>query len=295
MLNAYIKTFFEVVDSGSFSAASEELFLSKVSVMNQINTLENTVGVPLLKRTNRGVTLTEAGQSFYRNARKIQNLSEAALEEARKLGGKNNRVIRIGTSMMRPCNKLVELWERTKSQHLQFNIVPFNDDIDSLNILLNSLAKKIDCFVTPCGSMKILMNYNFLPFSTCKYEIAMSKRHRLAKKEILQWTDLYGESLLLINRGESYIVDEIRDEIARFHTEIRVVDFNGYYDATTFNMFEQKGYLMGTMDIWENLHPSLITMPVAWNYEMPYGIIYAKNPSEVMQDFINMIEKNITT
>lgn len=294
MLNAYMKTFFEVVETGSFSSASEELFLSKVSVMNQINSLENLVGVPLLKRTNRGVMLTDAGQSFYRNARKIQNLSEAALEEARKIGGKNNHIIRIGTSMMRPCNKLVELWERTNSAHLQFNIVPFNDGTDSLNALLNSLGNKIDCFVTPCGSMKILMNYNFLPFSSCKYKIAMSKRHRLAQKEILQWTDIYNESLLLVTRGESYVVDEIRDEVARNHTKIKIIDFNGYYDATTFNMCEQMGYLMGTMDIWKNLHPSLVTIPVAWNYEMPYGIIYAKNPSKEVQDFIDVIEKNTT-
>ena len=294
MLNTYIKTFFEVANIGSFSAASEELFISKVAVMNQINSLEKLVGVPLLNRTNRGVTLTEAGQSFYRNARKIQNLSEAALEEARKIGGKSNHIIRIGTSMMRPCNKLVELWERIQSTHLQFNIVPFNDDLDSLNALLNSLGNKIDCFVTPCGSMKILKNYNFLPFSSYKYEIAMSKRHHLAQKEILQWADIYNESLLLVNRGESYVVDEIRDEIARNHTRIKIIDFNGYYDATTFNMCEQMGYLIGTMDIWKNLHPSLVTIPVAWNYEMPYGIVYAKNPSKTVQDLINVIEKNIT-
>ena len=119
----------------------------------------------------------------------------------------------------------------------------------------------------------------------------MSKRHRLAQKEILQWADFYNESLLLVNRGESYIVDEIRDEIIRNHTKIKIIDFNGYYDATTFNMCEQMGYLMGTMDIWENLHPSLVTVPVDWNYEMPYGIIYAKNPSKEVQDFIDIIEK----
>lgn len=294
MLNTYIKTFLEVVDCGSFSSASERLFISKVSVMNQINSLESHVGVPLLIRTNHGVSLTQAGQSFYQNARKLVHLSDMAIDEARKIGKKNEHIIRIGTSLMRPCNKLVELWERMKSPRpdYQFNIVPFDDGIDSLNALLNSLGDRIDCFITPCSSMKLLMNYNFLPFDTCKYEISMSKKHPLAGKQLLEWEDLDGESLLLVNRGESYVVDEIRDEIIRHHKKITVVDFNGYYDATTFNMCEQMGYLMGTMDLWANLHPSLVTIPVVWNYKMPYGIMYAKEPSKTVKDFISAIEES---
>ncbi len=291
MLNPTIHTFIEVAESGSFSSAAEKLYISKVSVMNQINALEARVGIPLMNRSNHGVTLTEAGQSFYRNARRLQHLADEAIEEARKIGGKNKRVIRIGTSMMRPCNKLVELWETMEKPRaeFQFNIVPFHDGAESLNTLLSGLGEKIDCFVTPCSSMKLLMNYNFLPIGTCQYQIAMSKKHRLAKKSVLKWSDLQGESLLLVKRGESYVVDEIRDEITRNHSDINVVDFNGYYDATTFNMCEQRGYLIGTMDLWANLHPSLVTVPVEWDYEMPYGILYTKEPNEPIKEFISSL------
>lgn len=291
MLNPSIHTFIEVAESGSFSSAAEKLYISKVSVMNQINALEASVGIPLMIRSNHGVTLTEAGQSFYRNARRLQHLADGAIEEARKIGGKNERVIRIGTSMMRPCNKLVELWETMEKPHteFQFNIVPFHDGAESLNTLLSGLGEKIDCFVTPCSSMKLLMNYNFLPIGTCQYQIAMSKKHWLAGKSVLQWSDLQGESLLLVKRGESYVVDEIRDEITRNHSDINVIDFNGYYDATTFNMCEQMGYLMGTMDLWANLHPSLVTIPVEWDYKMPYGILYTKEPNESIKEFISSL------
>lgn len=295
MLNTHIKTFLEVADCGSFSAASERLYITKVSVMNQINSLEDTVGVKLLNRSNQGISLTEAGQSFYRNARKMEQLSDAAIQEARKIGGKYQHVIRIGTSMMRPCNKLVELWETFASPRpdYQFHIVPFDDGIDSLNAMLSSLGSDIDCFVTPCSSMKLLMNYSFMPFSTYKYAVALSKKHRLAEKSLLHWDDLENESLLLVRRGESYVVDEIRDEIIRYHKKISIIDFNGYYNATTFNMCEQMGYLMGTMPLWANLHPSLITIPVAWDYEMPYGIMYAKEPSKEVREFIRFIETHL--
>ena len=295
MLNPSIKTFLRVADCGCFSAASEKLYLSKVSVMNQINALEAHIGISLFERTNHGVVLTAAGASLYENAAKLMRLSEDAIRQARQIGGAVSQIIRIGTSMMRPCNSLVELWDNinTDGQEYQFNIVPFNDDTDSLSAMLDSLGDKIDCFVTPCGSMTLTMNYSFLPFRSCRCAVAMSKKHPLAKKEILTWEDLEGESLLLIRRGESYVVDEIRDDILREHPGISVVDFDRYYDISTFNLCEQQGYLMETIDIWAGLHPSLVTIPVDWKYEMPYGILYAKKPSDTVKAFVDVISKAI--
>ena len=289
VLRPEIYTFLKAADCGSFSSAAEKLYLSKVSVMKQINHLEGSIGVPLFHRTNHGIKLTAAGKIFYATARRMAELSTEAIEEIRKIGGRQTKVIRIGTSLMRPCNKLVELWESVALPHpdYQFNIVPVSDEGDGLQRFLKSLGQSIDCFMSPCGTTNILMNYGFLPLKSYPYAIAMSRKHRLAKKEILHWTDLDGETLLLVKRGESYIVDEIRDEISLHHPQIRVADFNGYYDIRAFNQCEQQGYLMGTISLWSALHPSLVTIPVAWDYKMPYGIIYEKTPSETLREFLS--------
>ena len=293
LLNPYVKTFLNVADCGSFSSAAEQLYISKVSVMNQINSLEARIGVPLFDRTHHGVSLTDAGKSFYKNAEAMVRLSEDSIHEARQISGLTSRTIRVGTSIMRPCNGLIELWENAgiDNTEYQFSVVPFNDDVDSLNAMLAAIGDKIDCFVTPCGSMSMLMNYSFLPLGSRKCAIAMSKKHPLAKKEILRWENLEGESLLLVKRGESYVLDEMRDEIHRIHTSVHIVDFDGYYDLSAFNLCEQRGYLMETLDMWATLHPSLATVPVNWDYEMPYGIIYAKTPSDTVKTFIAAISK----
>lgn len=289
MLKPEIYTFLKAADCGSFSSAAEKLYLSKVSVMKQINHLEGSVGVPLFRRSNHGIKLTDAGKSFYAAAHRMVELSTEAIEEAQKAGGKQIKVIRIGTSMMRPCNKLVELWESVALPHqdYQFNIVPVSDDGKGLQRFLKSLGQTIDCFVSPCGTTSILMNYGFLPLKSYPYAIAMSRKHRLAKKEILHWTDLDGETLLLVKRGESYVVDEIRNEISLHHPQIKVSDFDGYYDIRAFNQCEQEGHLMGTIPLWSALHPSLITVPVAWDYKMPYGILYEKTPSQNLREFLS--------
>jgi hypothetical protein len=50
MVNQQIITFIKVADCGSFSKAAEEMFVSTVAVMKQVNTLESRMGIKLLIR-----------------------------------------------------------------------------------------------------------------------------------------------------------------------------------------------------------------------------------------------------
>lgn len=58
------RAFLQVVESGSFSAASVELGVSVASVVRQINSLESRLGVRLLNRSTRALSLTEAGAIY---------------------------------------------------------------------------------------------------------------------------------------------------------------------------------------------------------------------------------------
>jgi len=67
-----IQVFVSVADSGSFSESARRLGLSQPSVSRQINNLETHLGVRLLQRTTRSLSLTEAGLIYYEKARQIQ-------------------------------------------------------------------------------------------------------------------------------------------------------------------------------------------------------------------------------
>ena len=60
---------------------------------------------------------------------------------------------------------------------------------------------------------------------------------------------------------------------------------------SAFNLCEQKGYLMETLDVWAGLHPSLVTIPVEWKYKIPFGILYAQKPAESVAVFVDTIAK----
>jgi len=63
----------QVVESGGFSAAGRRLNLSKATISDQIQALENTLGVRLLNRTTRRISLTEAGRGYYERLRANSN------------------------------------------------------------------------------------------------------------------------------------------------------------------------------------------------------------------------------
>lgn len=60
-----IEEYICVVESGSFTAAAEQLGVSKSYVSKQVSQLEDRLGVRLLQRTTRRLTLTESGNTFF--------------------------------------------------------------------------------------------------------------------------------------------------------------------------------------------------------------------------------------
>ncbi|AEJ23614.1 LysR family transcriptional regulator [Weissella koreensis] len=294
MYDAKLDTFIQVVESGSFTKAAAQLFISPVSVMKQIESLENATKVKLFNRSTKGVTLTAAGKSIYNSALQLIKASETAVEQAQNISKNEKQVIRIGTSLLRSGSLLIDLWSKVNSGELPFNlkIVPFGDDPSSMQKMLTSLGDTLDCFVGPGDSYEILNGpYKMAVLENKICYCAVPRRNHLAKKESLDWSDLDDESLLLVRRGQSPELDQLRTEIETSHSKINIVNTDNFYDIDAFNLSEQENYIMETLDIWKDLHPALVTIPMKWDYKMPYGIIYSNNASNHVRDFIKESEK----
>ena len=66
-----LRTFRDVAEQGSFSRAATRLGLAKATVSKYVAELEARLGVRLLNRTTRKVSLTEVGQAYYERTRQI--------------------------------------------------------------------------------------------------------------------------------------------------------------------------------------------------------------------------------
>lgn len=78
-----MQLFARVVETGSFSAAAEVLGISRALASKLIHTHEESLGVRLLNRTTRRVSLTDAGRNYYQRVSEIlAQLAEAEAEAA---------------------------------------------------------------------------------------------------------------------------------------------------------------------------------------------------------------------
>jgi DNA-binding transcriptional LysR family regulator len=90
-----MRTFVRVAERGSLSAVARELGLGQSTVTRQLRELEQAVGVPLLSRTTRRVTMTDEGSRYYANSVRILRLVEQAGDEVRGTRGAPAGTIRI--------------------------------------------------------------------------------------------------------------------------------------------------------------------------------------------------------
>mgnify|MGYP000594863551 FL=1 len=94
-----IPVFVAVVECGGFSSAARLLGISKSAVSKRINVLEHTLGVKLLHRTTRKLSLTELGEHYYEHAAKAYSSAQDAEDAVAQLQGEPQGRLRINVPM----------------------------------------------------------------------------------------------------------------------------------------------------------------------------------------------------
>ena len=90
----HLRYFISVAKHGSFNRAAQALHLTQPALSRQVKDLEEELAVPLLARGKNAVTLTEAGERFYEEAREIIARAELAVQRIRNES--RDEVLRIG-------------------------------------------------------------------------------------------------------------------------------------------------------------------------------------------------------
>ena len=295
MYNLQLETFIVVADLGSFNKAAEALYITPPAVTKQINLLEKDLGLQLFVRTHRGLVLTEAGKSLYRDAKYIIQYSKDSVERAKKAMQEKDSVVRIGTSPMTPAAPLVQVWSKIQKEYpnIRIQMIPYMNSQESAREILKNLGSNIDVVGGIFDeTMLKLRQCQGMELSRQRICCAVSINHRLAQKEILTYQDLYGERFLMMHRGWSNYVDELRDDIWKNHPQIQLVDFD-IYSMEIFNQCENSNEVLMAVENWKDAHPLLKIIPVEWKYTIPYGILYSTEPTDLVKRFLKAIKKAV--
>ena len=292
MFNYQLTSFVCVIDCGSFTKAAEILFISPTAVMKQINALEKHLDLKLLERTSHGVRPTPAGEVIYKDAKFLFEYSKRSIENAKQAMENNDRIFCVGTSMLNPAKPFMDLWYQTSRDfpNYKLHLVPFEDNHEGILSEIAQLGKKFDFLVGVCDSKMWLNKCHMLPLGRYKKMCAVSREHHLAEKDQLEISDLYGETLMMVAEGDSGVNDFIRNDLKRNHPSIQIEDTPHFYDISVFNRCAETKNVLLTLECWKEVHPALVTIPVNWDYSIPYGLLYALDPPEDVQKFVNRIQ-----
>jgi DNA-binding transcriptional LysR family regulator len=96
---AGMRVFTAVVDAGSFAKAAEKLELSRGMTSRYVAQVEAHLGVRLLNRTTRRLSLTEAGNDYYQRATQVLALVEEAEQAASREAAEPRGTLRVNASV----------------------------------------------------------------------------------------------------------------------------------------------------------------------------------------------------
>lgn len=194
---------------------------------------------------------------------------------------------------MTPSQFIIELWPKVKEYcpDIKFQIVPFENTPENAREILSNLGKNIDI-------VSGWFDGGFLSKSGCQalkledeqINCALSINHKLAFREKLRITDLYGENVMLIKRGWNKYSDAIRDELWSEHPQINIIDVP-FFNVDVFNQCESSNNILIGFRKWENVHPMLRFVPIEWAHTVPFGILHSPNPSEAVSEFLEAVSK----
>src|SRR5690349_648514 len=112
-----VQSFREVAVRRSFSAAADALTFTQPAVSQHVARLERALGVTLLVRDSRGVTLTPAGEAMLTHAEEILGAVRRAEAEVRELSGAARPLVRLGAFQSVAASLVAGAFREVRAEH----------------------------------------------------------------------------------------------------------------------------------------------------------------------------------
>lgn len=104
-----LRLFCTVIERGSITQASQELYITPAAISIQLKRLEKTVGTPLFRRVKTGIIPTQAGRILYQSAGNLMAQMEMTMQRIQRLGMGLVGTIHIGTTQTAALYRLADV------------------------------------------------------------------------------------------------------------------------------------------------------------------------------------------
>ena len=194
----HLRYFVSVAETLSFTKAAEKLHTAQPSLSRQIKDLEEELGIRLLNRTKRVVTLTDEGRSFLIDAKRLLALAAETIASVRRVHTGEVRVLNVGYV----GNLFYDLLPKTLAAfHRSFPTISVNLFDLSCGAQFRALEDgKLDLGFVGLHEPIALRGLEFRTVASYKTVVALPKDNPLTKKNALELKDL--ASMFFIGMSE---------------------------------------------------------------------------------------------
>ena len=290
-----------IAETKSMNKAAEQLYVSQPSLTSAVKELEKELGVTLLYRSGRGVTLTNDGMEFLMYARQIYSQYESVMEKYGKGGGYKKK---FGVSTQHysfAVKAFVDMAKKFDMSKYEFAI----RETRTAEVLsdVSTMRSEIGVLYLCDFNRKVLekmmksAGLTFHHLIDCQAYVYIWKNHPLAKEKSISFEQLEGYPCLAFEQGDNgsfYFAEEILST----NEYSQVIKANDR--ATMLNlMVGLNGYTLCSGIICEELNgDDYIAVPFQDDAQNPnsvmeIGYIVRKNTmlSEMGKLYIELIRK----
>lgn len=201
-----LKYFVEVATEGSFTQASEKLYISQPTLSRRIQELENELGVKLFIRNSQGLDLTNSGEQFLEEAsevlKRVDYLSHMFDNQVNT--DKTSQVLKIGYLPNFNMGIMYELFEQFKITHPTIRFLMRADT--PMNLADGLSNGRYDLVFNLWIYFKKNETIEKTTFKKNYLQMAVPINHSLGYKKKLKFSDLSQETFVLFERQQSPVV-----------------------------------------------------------------------------------------
>jgi DNA-binding transcriptional LysR family regulator len=284
----HLRYFIAVAELKGFSHASRQLYVAQSAISQQIADLEHELGVTLLSRNRRQVALTEQGEVFLDEARKIIANSDRAIEMVRRSARGEIGTLRIGFFTNGVGEFFSDLIRAFRRRRPEVKLTLFEmAALQQMEALAND---KIDvAFTRP-----IDRRFEELVEAEVLFEepiVAILPRgHPLAPGPV-PLSSLASEPFVLIDRDAwPSLFDAIITLCSQAGFSPRIVNVSGRTPAVLTLVAAGEGIALMTAGVKRFLFTELVFCPVVPTSSLALVIAWrTKNKSKIVEDFLGLV------
>jgi len=286
-----IQYFLSIVETGSFSAAADEYYISQSSLSKKIIALERELGIPLFDRSKRKVFLTDAGEVFLVHARKINVAYKAMIVDLNgyKPDSDSFSIAAIPVIAQYGITTYIAQFKEVYP-NIHFTL----EEIDGLNILPALEEHRFDLAFTRHNFLDA-EKFTSMEIRKDKLLVVVSKKNRYASRSCISLKDLSDDNFIVFDKvTELYklIMEECKKagfDPVIFYSSHRKVSVFGLVGANI-------GLALMPSQIYDyHKHPDVFAIPLKENIECNIVLAHLKNRKlpKAANTFIDFVEKMV--